>query len=498
MKNKTLAILTALTLLASILVSCAAPASDTPSSVDTAASIAAETEAETEPSNADIIRAALGGTSFDSYEFRILSPKPGSHFYGKTGENENEIYYEAQTGEVLQDSIYRRNMLTEELLNVKISPVWANSTDEITNTLKKSVAASDDGFDLVLSRLDYLANSAADNLLLNLLNISAVNPENPWWDEHIVSNFTMFNTKLYLIAGDLNYYDDYGVQTVFYNKALTTDLGFEQLYDTVVAGNWTFDIMLERVKAAAFDINGDGKFTAKEDRYGYVNHSGSLMHLIYAFDETMANVDGDGMIQINNSENLVNVVDELYSFHHDNEGVNFTDNYEDYINAFKESRALFYPDMVGSLANLREMTDDFGILPMPKRDENQERYTAYVSNGWSTALSIPITAPDSERTGTVLEAMSAFSTDTVKQALYDILLQNKYIRDVESQEMLTFIWGSKAYDWAGDLAWASSLRGIYSSLLTAKENTFVSQMESKSKSIQKSLDKFIQSYEEAN
>lgn len=487
-------------LLALIIVSSAAACADSANTapIDTAASYATETEAETELTNSELVSASYAGTDYEGYAFRILCPKPGAHFYGKTGDNENEIYYETQSGEVLSDSIYTRNRKTEELLNIVITPVWGDSTDAITTTLKKSVAAADDSFDTLLNRLDFMINSAADNYLINLMSVDSINPSNPWWDEHIVANFTMFNTKLYAIAGDINYYDDYGVQTTYYNKELCDDLGFDQPYDKVYAGEWTFSVMTEMAVAAVQDINGDGQYTVKDDRYGYVNHSGSLMHLIYALGETMSYVDSDGIIQINNSERLVNIVGMLYDFHHNNNGINFSDNYDTYIAAFKEGRALFFPEMVGSLANFREMKQDFGILPMAKYDETQENYTAYVSNGWSTSVGIPLTAVDPERTGMVLAAMSAFSSDTVTVSLYKVLLENKYIRDVESQEMLTYIWNSKSYDWAGDTSWASGLRGIYSGLLTAKENNFVSQMESKASSIQTSLDKFIASYEAAN
>ena len=91
--------------------------------------------------------------------------------------------------------------------------------------------------------------------------------------------------------------------------------------------------------------------------------------------------------------------------------------------------------------------------------------------------------------------MSAISSETITPALYDVMLKEKYVRDADSQEMLEYVWASKSYDIAGDLAWASDLRGVYSSLATAKSNTFVSSMEKKLPSIQKSLDKFLASYQ---
>jgi hypothetical protein len=60
--------------------------------------------------------------------------------------------------------------------------------------------------------------------------------------------------------------------------------------------------------------------------------------------------------------------------------------------------------------------------------------------------------------------------------------------------MLSYVFASKVYDWAGDLAWANDLRSVYVGLLTASSNTFVSSMEKSSAGIQKKLDAFIESY----
>lgn len=486
--KKTVSVLLALILLTGSLFACAEAAAEPGEKI-----VSAETEPEvTEPSNSDIIRGKFAGTGYDGAVFRILTPKPGAHFYGKTGENENEIYYEAQTGDVLNDAIYKRNMQTEELLNIVLEPVWADSTDAATSTLKKSVMAGDKAFDAVLNRLDFLMNSSTENLLYNILGIGSIDTAAPWWDKNIVPGFTMFNKKLYAIAGDINYYDDYAVMTLYFNKNLCTNLGFDLPYDTVVAGKWTFDKFAEMTKASSSDLNGDGALKINDDQFGYVNHEHSVLHLIYALGEKMSSVDSEGMITVNNSENLVNVVGELYDFHKDNQAVYLKG---EYIKAFKEGRVMFFGEMVGSLSDFRAMEDDFGVLPMPKRNEEQENYSAYVSNGWTTALAVPLTSDDPEKAGTVLEVMSAFSSDTVTAALYDVLLESKLIRDVESQDMLTYIFASKVYDWAGDLSWASDLRSVYVSVLTASSNTFVSSMEKKTEAVQKKLDAFIASYE---
>ena len=68
-----------------------------------------------------------------------------------------------------------------------------------------------------------------------------------------------------------------------------------------------------------------------------------------------------------------------------------------------------------------------GLSPCPKYDEAQERYANPINLIQGAGYSIPITVSDREMSGTVLSAMSAFSTDTVTAALYDKCRDAKWV-----------------------------------------------------------------------
>ena len=45
-----------------------------------------------------------------------------------------------------------------------------------------------------------------------------------------------------------------------------------------------------------------------------------------------------------------------------------------------EDRAYFYGNSLSNIiSNFREMESDFGIIPVPKYDEQQENYYAYIN-----------------------------------------------------------------------------------------------------------------------
>ena len=94
---------------------------------------------------------------------------------------------------------------------------------------------------------------------------------------------------------------------------------------------------------------------------------------------------------------------------------------------------LFYVERIVVTEKLRAVESDFGILPVPKFDENQKNYGHSVSIHNSGILTVPLNAVELEMTGILLEALAAESRYVVIPAYYDIVLKDKYTRDVESR-----------------------------------------------------------------
>ena len=478
-----------------LLASCGDTSADTESaSVTEPSDVTPAVTEPAEPTNEDLVRSQIGTQDFGGETFRVVSRDAGGAFYGTAGEQENELYFAEETGDVLYDAIYRRNVITEELLNIEIEPVWSGSlTEDVTKVIEKNVMAGDDFADAIIHRLDFTMNIAAEGYLVNFYDIPTVNLSNNWWDQTIISNFTMFGDKLYALCGDIVFYDDYAVQAIFGNTRIMSELDMEIPYQAVRDGTWTFDMFSKMALEAEADLNGDGKIERETDRVGYINHSDAVLHTVYAFGERLSKTEEDGTITVNyGNDDIIAAVDTISAFI-----AALSDPVGDGCPALvRAGNVLFFPEMIGGLSGMREMQDDYCVLPLPKADESQKTYTAYVSNGWTTCYSIPMTAPNTSRIGTVLEVMSAVSADTVTPALYDIMLNEKFVRDAESQEMLSYVWASKAYDLAGDLAWASDLRSVYQSIASTGKNNYTSSMEKKLKTINKKLDNFLAAFSE--
>lgn len=496
-KNRITSAILAAIMCASILSACSQQSdiSGTSSGDQTSPDVTETTAEETTVSYSSLISAKYADKNYGGAEVRVLGFGPGHHFYNYGTEGENELWFAEQSGIPMQDAIYLRNTKTEELLGVKLNVTFDSAPQ---NTIKTAVLADSDEYDIVLSRLDYQANNAQAGIYQNIMNLSAIDTKDAWWDADVVDNFTILKNKLYFISGDGNFYDDYAVQALFFNEKLFVEgnYGYD-LYNLVRDGTWTFDVFYELVTNTTRDLNGDGKIDITNDMYGYTDNGGIIQHSLYMFGDRLSDKNENGEIVLQTqSEKLVDTIDKIYNFVQ-TKTVFVGDNNASQA-AFEEDRVLFCTNMIGTLADLREMESDFGVLPMPKGDPSMTRYCAYVSNGWATAVAFPATASGEAltRAAHALDAMYAFSKDLVTPTLYNVMLESKLVRNTDSRDMLSYVFASKVFDWAGDLAWGQSLVSSVNSLASAASNSFTANMEKINKATTKQLEKMMDAYRE--
>ncbi len=448
-----------------------------------------ESETEAEKTITDTVKEKYSSYSYDGYEYKVLAPGPNAHFaYDEVGADVNEVWVEESDGTPLNDAIFARNLATEDLLGIKVTPIFADNDENIRNQVKTEVTAGTTDYDTVLNRMDYIGPQAESGLYLNL--IDHLDTSNPWWDKNIVETFTMFNSKLYWITGDINVFDDFAVEVLFTNKSILEQNGFELPYKDVLEGKWTIDRMYQIAKACEKDLDGDGKMTVGKDEIGHIEGNDHIKHWIYAMGEKSCDIDKDGNLEVNIlTESHISAIDTLFSYMVEKQ-MTYTVAWQDFL----KGGIVFCGAMLGPINSLREMEDDFGVIPMAKKDEAQERYGNYVSNGWTTAYAIPMTNKDPDRTGIILEVLCGFSTDTVRSALYDVLFAAKLVRDTESVEMLNIIFDTKSYDWAVDFSWGGNFANLYNGIYNTKNNTYVSGATKSQKIINKMLDRVIEDF----
>ena len=476
---------------------------ETAAKTDTAATEAIETEELTGraavkdnlPADLD-----LGGANI-----RILS---------RSGDRDTKIEFmaEAETGDIVEDAVYNRNLTVMERLNVNMTVLDAASDatrhggGTVNTLLNKSVLAGDDAYDLIGNHMSQITPYILKGAFLDMHSLPYLDWEMPWWNQSYNNTITL-SGKQYMCAGELAQTMISGTYVTFFNKKLWAEnYGDDNLYEIVRNGEWTLEKMKYYCDSMYRDLNGDGKVN-DPDRFGFVYSKDQIQgdalaggaNLVFT---TYNEADGYYYWALEN-ERTANFLSKIKALMHENNNVWFTtsDQHEfsvDLMYKLKDDTVLFMPHMLSGTDQLRDMESDYGIIPMPKMDEAQENYTTFVHNGF-TVFAIPTTCSIAETVAPFLEAMCAESYRTVTPAYYDVALKVKYARDEEAAAMLDIATQSIVFDFGylynESIASNTALfRSMFNT--TSAIDKGISTIAKKEKATNKLLTKIIDTYNE--
>jgi len=392
-------------------------------------------------------------SDFGGYVFTILTHKEESDDWYQSDPREFTAEVE-EAEDPISDAVYKRNAILKDRYNIdfKISPDKAENTQ-----LNKTVKAGLDEFDAVLIFNNNVPGVVQSGNLLNVSNLTYVDLDKPWWDSGV--NAMSIDGKNYLLAGDLLILDNEATNALLFNKDLLQTLGMDLPYNLVNEGKWTIDALNEYVKKGSSDLNGDGAMKPDDDRWGFVGYNDTLHAFFVGGGALLAKKDADDLpyIAFNDPRSLAVFEKSIEIMYNKTDVLNIQSDIKDggtasanwlkaYHSAFEESRALFMWVRMRVVEKFRGMDANFGIIPMPKFDENQEQYYSVVNAYTGVLLGVPKTVGDADRTSIILEALAAESKYTLQPAYYDIVLQRKFTRDEESSEMLDIIFSTRTYD----------------------------------------------------
>jgi len=365
------------------------------------------------------------------------------------------VLAEEITGEPINDSVFERNAKVEEMFNCVVAEMKYSDPGQLLSGLRKSITAGDGQFDAAYIRLSgHLGPLASSSALYDLNQLPNIDLTQPWWDQNIL-NQTSIAGRVFAANGDIQILDKGAINAFVFNKQLQADYQSENFYGLVKDGQWTFEKMLEIARQISVDLNGDGKMD-DNDRYGLLYYRDSIPAFLTATDSYIASKDDEDMpIMTFNTEKVYSALDTIYEVIYDesvayhtmrafgDSGFIIEGN-----RMFQNSQALLMYVRMTEIEGLRGMDTDFGILPFPKYDTNQEKYYSLVNASIGSALVVPVTV-NPEETGALLDAMAYTSRYTLIPAYYEVTLKGKISRDDDSEAMLNIIFSNMTYDLGG-------------------------------------------------
>lgn len=422
-------------LAALLLASCGSGTTQTDGTSDSTGETSTEPEETKDPLMDD-----LGEYDFGGYEYRVLSAEydPNGTFVLFDTEEE--------TGEVLVDSLYKRNREIEERFNIK----FVASEDNYDNnfkTLRQTALAQEDAYDMIMLINRNAFSVAVEGLLMPVSKLTHLNLEKDYYLRDINDALTI-NGKRFLVYSEESVYTFERAAVMAFNKKLADDLRIDDLYKSVEDGKWTNDMMFTYAEMATKDIDGDGTLT-KDDQWGITGHNSYVYPTFWlSANETIIKKDKDDIPYINSmtSEKFDSIVSMLIDKRNSGKIFNTNDDVGKVNEYFMNDKALFISTVVGRLFAFRDMKTDFGVIPYPKYDEAQDRYYTNVASYPAVFLAVPSNVADPEMIGTVLDMLGYASQEIVRPAYYDKVLVGKYIRDDESRDTLDILFSTRVYD----------------------------------------------------
>ncbi len=424
---------TALFLLSLLLLTTAASCGDTQGDTSDTAAIGGVTENETDAVIEADVLAPLGEKDLAGRTFTILDANdyPTSHL-----NMPGEI-----SGEVINNGLYNRNAAIEARYNAEIAYVQIEGAAAGIGELRNSVMANDASYDAVISCLlgGALSTAATEGILQNLLEVPHLQLDQNHYST-LLNNGLQLNGRMYYTTGDFAPSIYQSPFCIFLNQKLLNDYDIKTDFFTLVRdGKWTLDELYAVTKGQAQDLNQDGSLYAEDDFFGLAHHGITLTtnaFLCGAGIKLSEEKDGTLIVDIMN-EHTITVTDKLTDVM---EECNWNDMGMVEAGAFKEGRALALCHQTGTASvHLRDMEDDFIILPMPKYEEAQDSYYS-LFNAWNDAfLSVPVTA-DAEFSGFMTEALALYSRTYLRPLAYETTMKDKAVRDEDSAAMLDIIY----------------------------------------------------------
>lgn len=459
---------------------------------DTSANI--DTTAETELTRANTPDSLPDDLDFGGETINI--------FYFGLDDSKNFDAVGEMGGDIVLDSVYQRNLRTEERLNVTLNWIegssdWGEFPNEVSNALMAGVS----DYDLIMEENSQAFRHTLRGYFVNLKDAKYIDIDQPWWYSEMMQEGSIDNNKRYYITGDLTMTTLFGASAVFFNKSVYTDYfgDVNDIYNHVLDGTWTYDVFAEYCKGVYTDLNANQTADAGDlfgfeyEQWGIPNYMSMSTGLTYSKRDS----DGLPVIDLYTEESVLwgqTLYKLLYS-----DNMSRLSSSTEKVTSFLNSKTLFLVSLLGSATQLRDSSFEYGILPYPKLSETLGYMSAAATvNG--NAVAIPVAAPPAkfDATCAAVESLCAEAYRNVVPTWYDTALKIKYLDTEIDAQMVDVIYDHIASSF---IMMADKEMGIGSVFTNAvfgagNDGAFAAFYAKNEKSYQKKWEAMIKTYQE--
>lgn len=367
--------------------------------------------------------------------------------------------------DALSMEIYERNEYVAEQLGVEfnfIKSATGTNGATINQTIINSVTTQLCDIDIVSNYQHFGTNPSLLDCYMNLYNdaFTYLNLEHPYWNQNFISAAKSFD-RLYLVVGDMNLAVYKCAFTMYFNEDKCEAYGItaDELYDSVLDGTWTVSALMEYVTDTYSQLDESNRFN---DFYGLdtVWESHAWDGWVAAFDCDLTQTDDDGMHTLVGDtmlQKLYDASDLLNNFLNSKDVCLRKVNSGETDSPFEKGNALFGLFSIGEASSFKEkMTNDYGLLPMPKYSEQQTTYYGGVQDSHDAVSVINHSKQNYEMISAVLDKLNSTSYSSVRPYFIETLVKFRYLKDSESGQVIDIILAGTRWDFSDIYATSSN------------------------------------------
>lgn len=360
-------------------------------------------------------------------------------------ERKYEFLAEELNEEFINDKIYERNAAVEErfkvIIKTKSEPgeEWGGGVHEnFINSIRTQINGGTANFDVIAGYAAIIPSVVAEGLFYNWYDIENVNFNKNYWSQDLIKQLTV-NNRMFLLTGDIALSMWQSLQGIYFNKTEAENSSIGNLYQMVYDKQWTYDKMVSISKSVSRNEDGVETWT-ENDFYGYITAKTTQVDVyLDAFNIPVTSKTEDGLIFTVNCAKTHDTLFKLHDFLNiDNSSYSNFSYTTESMKMFAEGKGLFTPDALQAGETLKNYDIEYGILPMPLYDENQEKYNTTCQDYFSLFV-VPNTSLDTEFIGFMMEALCSESSKSVVNQYYETILKSRYTHDDDSKNMIDII-----------------------------------------------------------
>ncbi len=427
-------------------------------------------------------------------------------WYTKDGTNYTDIAGE-QTGDVLDDAVFSLNLAVQEKLDCKLNLIDSGVNQrQCHNEISKLLLADDTSYDAFFATQWSGGKLVAQGLYLNVADAPYLSFDKPWWDLGYMREMSVGKDRIYTLVGDYAIDRTRYLTCCYYNKSIWGSFygDPDSLYTSVENGEWDYDMLMKVCADVYEDTNNNGNVD-RDDKLGTVLcWNDDIMSLLYCTGARITERDKDGIPQIvMNSERNNDIISKLHKLARGSVGIFYgheTETTEAQLNSakFVGGSSLFMFGQFTTAELLREMKDDYGIVPIPKYNKEQSDYKSTVYEVMRF-MALPYNCQKVDSVCAVLEEMAFRGYNDVLPVYYETVLKNKYARDDVSVKMIDMIRENLTADIA--VIYGSGFGGLCYApreLIGQDSDGFASKYASMESSAKEASQKLIEQFMELN